>query len=196
MVRTVQSWNFSRIFSWERDKVLKLISHLDECVCLWVDVGGGLIEHLIFYICNNYQVWPHPAPGSGFCWGLPSPGRPAVSHQRTGLNLMWEMLRKPLISRIIQKNHRLGPGYEQEVYNLRFKSWSTSFPHLSQESLSQAAHCIFQVYLPVVSKYWVKVRYVMCTWWRTFHKVGSSCSWKGSRLLRRLPVNITGSWWR
>ena len=34
----------------------------------------------------------------------------------------------------------------------------------------------------------------MCTWWRTFHKVGSSCSWKGSRLLRRLPVNITGSW--
>ena len=28
---------------------------------------------------------------------------------------------------------------------------------------------------------------------RTFHKVASSCSWKGSKLLRKLPVNITGS---
>ena len=47
----------------------------------------------------------------------------------------------------------------------KFKSCSTSFPHLSQESLSQATHCIYQMYLPVVaSKYWLNIRHIMCTW--------------------------------
>ena len=108
---------------------------------------------------GQHWQWPRRARGSGSCWGLLWPDTQAASHPQTGSTLRW---RKSwnwvgpsywlLSFHIIQKPKDLSNCKSQvkpQLWprSLKFESSSTSFPHLSQESLSQATHCICQVHL-------------------------------------------------